>query len=195
MTSDVPGVSLERRLGVWSAAAILIGSTIGSGIFRVPSIAAAETESLGSIALLWMLGAAIALFGVLTVAELATMYPRAGGIFVYLREACGPMPAFMYGWTRLFLIQPAVLGAIAMIFAAYVGAFTPLTDLQIRIIAVIAMVVLAAANYRSLAWRALIQNASAGAKVVALIGLGLAAFLFGNSSGALTSAATLTPAS
>ncbi len=80
MTSDVPGVGLERRLGVWSAAAILIGSTIGSGIFRVPSIAAAETESLGAIALLWILGAAIAQFGVLTVAELATMYPRAGGI-------------------------------------------------------------------------------------------------------------------
>ena len=80
MTSDVPGVGLERRLGVGSAAAILIGSTIGSGIFRVPSVAAAETESLGAIALLWILGAAIALFGVLTVAELATMYPRAGGI-------------------------------------------------------------------------------------------------------------------
>ena len=81
-----------------------------------------------------------------------------------------------------------------MIFAAYVGAFTPLGDLETRAIAIAAMIVLAAANYRSLGWSAAIQNASAGAKVVALVLLGLAAFLFGNSSGALTSATTLAPA-
>lgn len=187
---------LPRQLGVWSAAAVLVGSTIGSGIFRVPSVAAAETGTVGAMALLWIVGAFVALCGVLTVAELATMFPRAGGVYVYLLEAYGPMPAFLFGWTRLLVIQPAVLGAIAMIFAAYVGAFTPLSDIQVRLIAAAAILVLGAANYRSLAWGAAVQNASAVAKVVALVGLGAAAFVFGDwSTGALQAVPVLAPTS
>src|SRR5690606_29525023 len=71
---------LPRRLGVWSAAAVLVGSTIGSGIFRVPSVVAGDVETVGSIALLWVLGGLVALVGALTIAELAVMFPRSGGI-------------------------------------------------------------------------------------------------------------------
>src|SRR5690606_9284574 len=67
---------LERRLGVWSTAAILVGVTIGSGIFRVPSVAAAEAGTLASVALLWIVGGAVALFGALTIAELAALFPH-----------------------------------------------------------------------------------------------------------------------
>src|SRR5690606_31134507 len=75
---------LPRRLGVWSAAAVLVGSTIGSGIFRVPSVVAGDVGSVGAIALLWILGALVALFGALTIAELAVMFPRSGGIYVFI---------------------------------------------------------------------------------------------------------------
>lgn len=171
---------LPRRLSVWSTAAVLIGSTIGSGIFRVPSVAAAEAGTLGGVALLWVVGALLTLFGALTVAELAALFPRAGGIYVYLREAFGPFPAFLFGWTRLLVIQPALLGGIALIFAGYAATFLPLTDTHVRLLAVLAILAVAAANYRSLGWGAAIQNLSTVAKVVALVGLALIVFALGD---------------
>jgi basic amino acid/polyamine antiporter, APA family len=178
----VPGAGLPRRLGVWSAAAILVGSTIGSGIFRVPSIAA-ETGSIGAVALLWVLGGVVAVTGALTLAELATMFPRSGGLYVYLREAYGPLPAFLFGWTRLLLLQPALLGGIAMVFAAYAGVFVPLGDAGTRAVAGGLVVLLAAANIRSVRWGAALQNVSTAAKVAALGGLAGVAFVFGDGAG------------
>lgn len=180
---------LPRRLGVWSAGAVLVGSTIGSGIFRVPSTVAAEVGTVGTMAVLWVVGALVALFGALTLAELATLYPRSGGIYVFLREAYGPLPAFLFGWTELLVIRPSALGAIAMIFAEYTGAFAPLTDTQVRLIAASAIALLAAANIRSVTWGAAVQNASTAAKVVALAGLALLALAFGDgATGALAAA-------
>lgn len=172
--------TLPRSLGVWSAAAVVVGTVIGSGIFRVPSTVAAEAGGLGGIGLLWVGGAIIALCGALTIAELAVMFPRAGGIYAFLREAWGPLPAFLFGWTRLLVIQPAVLGAIAMIFAAYFSTFVPLEDTGTRVVAASLVLVLAAANYRSVKWGAAVQNTSTIAKVAALLGLALMAFLFGD---------------
>ncbi|HEU0054361.1 MAG TPA: amino acid permease, partial [Longimicrobium sp.] len=109
---------LPRRLGVWSAAAVLVGSTIGSGIFRIvggPEGVAARVETVGAMSLLWIVGALVALTGALAIAELATMFPRSGGIYVFIREAYGPLPAFLFGWTELLVIRPSALGAIAML--------------------------------------------------------------------------------
>jgi basic amino acid/polyamine antiporter, APA family len=175
--------TLPRRLGVWSAAAVLVGSTIGSGIFRVPSTVAAEVGRLDAIAALWIVGALVALAGALTLAELAAMFPRSGGLYVYLREAYGPLPAFLFGWTKMLLLQPALLGGIAMVFAAYAGAFVPLTDTGTRIVAGSLVVLLATANYLSVRYGALVQNASTIAKVLALGGLALVAFAFGEAGG------------
>jgi basic amino acid/polyamine antiporter, APA family len=186
---------LEPRLGIWSTAAILIGVTIGSGIFRVPAVVAAETGALGAAFLLWVVGGLVALFGALTIAELAAMYPRAGGIYVFLKEAYGPEVAFLFGWTRLLVIQPAVIGAIALICAAYVNAFVPLTPGQVRLLAACIIVVLAAANYRSMAWGAWVQNVSTVAKVVALLVLAAAIFLLGDpAGGAFAGETRLSPA-
>jgi amino acid transporter len=178
--------SLPRTLGVWSTAAVLIGSTIGSGIFRVPSVAAAEGGSLEAVGVLWILGALLTLAGALTVAELAALFPQPGGIYVYLKEAFGPVPAFAFGWTRLLVIEPALLGGIALVFAAYVRAFLPLSDLEVRLVAAGAILVIGAANYRSMAWGAAIQNLSTAAKVIALVGLAVLIFSLGDpSSGAI----------
>jgi amino acid transporter len=171
---------LPRRLGVWSAAAVLVGSTIGSGIFRVPSAVAADVGTVGGVALLWLLGGLIALFGALTIAELAVLFPRSGGIYVFLRETYGPLPAFLFGWTELLVIRPSALGAIAMLFAEYVEEFVPMTDVQVRLVAAAAILVLAAANIRSVEWGAAVQNVSTAAKVVALAGLALLAFVLGD---------------
>jgi len=182
----IPGVhddALPRRLGVWSAAAVLVGSTIGSGIFRVPSEVAGLTPSVGGVALMWILGGLIALCGALTLAELAVMMPRSGGIYVFIREAWGPLPAFLFGWTRLLVIQPSVVGGIALIFASYVGAFVPIDSFTERVIAAIVIIVISAANCMSTRWGAAVQNVSTVAKVGALAGLALAVFMFGDPAG------------
>ncbi|HYW05989.1 MAG TPA: amino acid permease, partial [Longimicrobium sp.] len=179
-----PGTDrLQRQLGVWSAAAILVGSTIGSGIFRVPSSIAAEVGTVGAMAMLWVLGAIIALFGALTMAELAALFPRSGGIYVFLREAYGPLPAFLFGWTELLVIRPAALGGIAMLFAEYLRTFVPLGDVGVRLVAGAAIVTLAIANIVSLRFGSIVQNASTAAKVVTLVGLAVLAFTMGNFAG------------
>lgn len=191
MTSPAAGVDasldrLPRRLGVWSAAAILVGSTIGSGIFRVPSTVAGDVQTVGAISLLWILGGLIALFGALTIAELAVLFPRSGGIYVFLREAYGPLPAFLFGWTELLVIRPSALGAIAMLFAEYVQEFVAMSEGGVRLVAAGVILLLAAANIRSVAWGAAVQNVSTAAKVLALSGLAVLAFALGDgSTGAL----------
>jgi basic amino acid/polyamine antiporter, APA family len=175
--------ALPRRLGIWSAAAVLVGSTIGSGIFRVPSTVAADVGTVGAMALLWVLGGMVALFGALTIAELAVLFPRSGGIYVFLREAYGPLPAFLFGWTELLVIRPSALGAIAMLFAEYVQEFVPMSEGRVRLVAAGAILLLAAANARSVTWGAAVQNASTAAKVLALAGLAILAFALGDGSG------------
>ena len=188
MAEHVEGVreAMPRRLGVWSAAAILVGSTIGSGIFRTPSAVAADVGTIGGVALVWIIGGLVAVFGALTLAELATMYPRSGGVFVYIREAFGPLPAFLFGWTELIVIRPSAIGAIAMIFAEYTQTFVVMSDAQVRMVAAVAIVILALLNVRSIVWAAFLENTTTAAKVLALLGLTLLAFLFGDfASGAL----------
>jgi amino acid transporter len=174
---------LQRQLGIWSAAAVLVGTTIGSGIFRVPSGVAEQVGTSGAILMLWVVGGAIALFGALTVAELAALFPRSGGIYVFLREAYGPLPAFLFGWTQLLVIRPSALGGIAMLFAEYLQTFVPITEGQVRMVAMAAIVTLAAANIVSLKFGALVQNASTTAKAATLVGLAVTAFVVGDYAG------------
>jgi amino acid transporter len=172
---------LPRRLGVWSAAAVLVGSTIGSGIFRIvggPEGVAARVGSVGAMSLLWILGALVALVGALTVAELAAMFPRSGGIYVFIREGYGPLPAFLFGWTELLVIRPSALGAIAVLFAEYAGRFFGYGELGVKLVAGAAILLLGLANLRSVGWGAVVQNLSTAAKVLAIAGLAVAAFLF-----------------
>src|SRR5512143_2650450 len=108
----VPGHSqLPRRLGLLSAIAILVGSTIGTGIFRTPAGIATKVPFAGLYLLLWALGGFFSLCGALTLAELAGSLPRTGGIFVFLREGWGRLPAFLFGWSELTIIRASALGA------------------------------------------------------------------------------------
>ena len=176
------GDGLPRRLGVWSAAAAAVGLTIGSGIFRVPATVAAETGSVGAIALVWVLGGLITLCGALTVAELAAAFPRAGGIYVYLREAYGPLAAFLFGWSWFFIRSAASAGT-ALVFVAYLRTFVPLDATGQRVAAIALIVLVGAANYRSVRLGAAIQDASTLAKVLALLVTAGAIFLLGEARG------------
>ena len=178
--SPAPGrPTLTRQLGVWSAIAIVVGSMIGSGIFRVPSAAAAQVGTAGGMMLVWVVGGLVALCGALTVAELAALYPRAGGIYVYLNEAYGSLTAFLVGWL-LLVITPASIGAVALVFAEYLGRLFPVLHDHTRLVAAAAVILVAAWNYRSLRFGAAVQNLSSAAKVLAILGLTAAAFISGH---------------
>ena len=183
MTSNTPDANaLPQRLGVWSAATIVVGIIVGSGIFRVPSSIAALTGSTGTMALLWILGGLITLCLALSLAELAAMYPRAGGNYVYLREAYGPGVAFVYGWTFL-LINPAVWAGIALILAEYLGHFIPLSAGSRRLVAAGVITFATVANCISVRFAVAIQNIATAAKAAALFAVAGAIFSLGSASG------------
>jgi APA family basic amino acid/polyamine antiporter len=173
---DAWGERLPRHLGLWSAVAVLVGSTIGSGIFRVPASVAERLQEPGPVLLAWVLGGLIALFGALTLAELAGALPRSGGVFAYILEAFGPLPAFLFGWSELAVIRASALGAIATIFAEYLGYFIRLTPMQVRMVAAAAVVVVGLLNYLGVSRAAVVMNLTTILKYGALAALGLLAF-------------------
>ena len=175
---------MPRSVGLLQTIAVSVGVAIGSGIFRVPATVAAQLHAPGAILLCWVLGGIIALCGALTVAELAGALPRSGGIFAYLLEAYGPVPAFLFGWTELVVIRAAALGAIATIFAEYLGYFWPLTPQQVRYTAALAIAVIGAINYVGVQRAAALQSITTALKYAALLGLGLLAFTARGGSGA-----------
>jgi APA family basic amino acid/polyamine antiporter len=183
-TQDPWGERLPRKLGLWSAVAILVGSSIGSGIFRVPTMVAGRLHEPGLVLLAWAIGGLIALCGALTFAELAAAFPRSGGIFTFLLEAFGPLPAFLFGWAQLSVVRASVLGGIATIFAEYLGYFLHFTPAEIRYVAAAAVVVVGLLNYLGVKNAAVFMNLTTMAKYAAVAGLALLAFLNGNGSAA-----------
>jgi amino acid transporter len=192
LDADFGAERLPRRLGPWSTGAVTVGIMIGSGVFRVPAAVAAQTGSPGVMLLVWVVGALVALCGALSLAEVAALFPRAGGMYVYLREAYGPLTAFLFGWLYLIII-PTGAGAIALVFAEYLSRLVPLTPGQVRLAAAALIVLLAAAQYRSLRFGAAIQNVSTAAKVLAIVALTVAAFVLGRGDGAWAAGGTIHP--
>ena len=174
--ADEWGERLPRTLGLFSATAVLIGVTVGSGIFRVPATVAAQLQHPGPVILCWVVGGLVALFGALTLAELAAALPRSGGVFAYLLESFGPLPAFVFGWTELAVIRASALGATATIFAEYLGYFVALTPAQVRYVAAIAIVAIGAMNYIGAQRAAAVMGIATAGKYVAVMALGLLAF-------------------
>ena len=103
---------LPRELNVWHGTAIVIGTIIGSGIFLVPAEMMQAAGSAKLVYLAWIVGGLLSLFGAMTYAELGAMRPEAGGEYVYIRDAYGPLPAFLYGWSWFIVAKPASIATI-----------------------------------------------------------------------------------
>ena len=116
---------LVRALGLGSAILFVLGSVIGSGIFLTTGVMAASLPSPTLILVAWLTGGVVALSGGLTYAEMGSMYPKSGGVYVYLREAFGPLIAFLYGWAALLVFFSGGIAAVAVGFADYVSYFVP----------------------------------------------------------------------
>src|SRR2546422_11301278 len=119
MSADRWGERLIRRLGLWSAVAVLVGSTIGSGIFRTPASVAQRIDAVPLFLFAWVRGAIVVLCGALTYSELAAAFPRSGGVYVFVRESFGRLPAFLFAWAELWVIRPGAYGAIGITASAY----------------------------------------------------------------------------
>jgi APA family basic amino acid/polyamine antiporter len=181
-----PSSELPRRLGLLAAIALVIGSTIGSGIFRVPARIADAVPSAIPMLGVWVAGGILALCGALTYAALAGLFPRSGGIYVYLKEGHGDAPAFLYGWSELVVIRASSLGAISTVFAEYLlrllGVERPPEGygLAVHLVAAGAIASMASLNYVGVKWASAAVNITSAAKFGALVLLVLAAFAFGN---------------
>jgi len=185
-------IELPRRLGFWETTLIVIGVTIGSGIFRVPASVADTVGSSAGVAAVWIVGGIIALCGALSLAELAAAFPEPGGVFVYLREVYGPAVAFLFGWMYLF-VGPTGVAAVAVVFGEYLGRLLGLSSVGVRLLAAGAIIIVAAASYRSVRGASVLQGAATLGKVAALAAIVVTAFLLGDgSSGAFGAGAPAT---
>ncbi|MEW6128677.1 MAG: amino acid permease [Acidobacteriota bacterium] len=182
--------SLIRALGLLSAIAVVVGSTIGSGIFRSPAGIAARVPDQSLYLWLWTIGGAFTLCGALTYAELASAFPHTGGVYVYLREGFGKLAAFLFGWSQLIIIRASALGALAVVVAEYflrlLGQAITVevngvaeTAPAVRYIAAGVIIIATILNVVGVRFGALVQNFTTVAKYGALAALVLAAFLIG----------------
>src|SRR6185503_10319145 len=173
---DSWGERLPRTVGLFPAVLVLIGITIGSGIFRIPAKIAGGLGDPGPFLLAWVLGGLLALCGALTLAELAALFPRSGGVFAFIEEGIGPMPAFLFGWSQLAVIRASALGAIATVFAEYLSYFIPLTATQIHWVAALLIAVVGVVYWLGVRGATAITGFATAIKYGALVVLVILAF-------------------
>jgi basic amino acid/polyamine antiporter, APA family len=179
---------LPRTLGLWSSVALVVGITIGSGIFRSPAGIARQAPDPMAMLGLWIAGGVITLCGALSLAEIAAALPQTGGIYAYLREAWGRRAAFLFGWAELILIRASALGGISVVFGEYLlrslGVEPSEHVLLARSLSAGAIAFAATANILGARVGAIIVGVATWAKFGALSLLVLAALILGSSRGA-----------
>jgi APA family basic amino acid/polyamine antiporter len=178
---------LVRGLGAWDGALLTIGAMVGTGIFLTTGDIARSLPHPGLILLVWLFGGLLTVAGALTYAELGTMFPRAGGMYHFIKEAYGPLWGFLFGWASFLVIMSGGIAAIAVGFGEYLGSFLPFFSTQHVLLAVpvgswtwtlsggqlagaAAIAVLTAVNYVGLKEGAWVQNLLTIVKVLAVVG-------------------------
>ena len=192
--ADRWGERLVRRLGLWSAVAVLVGSTIGSGIFRTPAGVAQKIDDVPLFLLAWVVGGVVVLCGALTYSELAAAFPRSGGVYVFVRESFGKLPAFLFTWAELWVIRPGAFGAIGITASAYtlrtlgadpaaiVANVGPLDIRAEQLLGAGYIILVGTVNFFGIHRGAVLQNVSTAFKVGALALLVVVGFALGTPS-------------
>ncbi len=182
---DAP--ALRRSLGLVRATAMVVGIIIGASIFVQPSLITAQVPTAGAIHAVWLVAGALTLIGALVCAELASAFPRSGGVYAFLREGYGPAAGFLWGWAMFWSVHTGIAAAIAMIFARFAAELVPMGDAAQRVTAIGAVLALSAVNYVGVRPGSAVQTALTIAKVGAVAALAVVLFAFG---GAAAPAAT-----
>ncbi len=184
-----------RGLGVWDATAVVAGSMIGSGVFIVSADIARQVGAPGWLLVVWLVTAVMTIVGALSYGELAAMMPHAGGQYVYLREAYGPLVGFLYGWTLFTVIQTGTIAAVAVAFGKFTAVIVPACDASFHVgpvpvsaqqcLGILVIIILTAANCDGLRTGRLVQNVFTATKVGALLALVVFGLAFGRSAEAM----------
>jgi basic amino acid/polyamine antiporter, APA family len=189
-TSELP-----RTLGLVDALAIVIGVTIGGGIFLVPNLVAQQLKSPGMIIGVWVFAGVISFFGALACAELGCAIPATGGQYVYLREAYGRMIGFLCGWSMFTVARTAQVAWLAVTLAMYVSYFVPLSPIESKLLGIGVIAIFTAINYRGVTAAAIVQRVFTFAKVAGLLAIIVSAFLWMGKTTPASIAASGTPLS
>lgn len=179
---------LARRLTAFDTLSLVAGSVIGVGIFLMPNQVATLLPSRAGMLAIWTLAGVVSLFGALAIAELGVMYPHAGGLYVYLREAYGERLAFLYGWALLVAIQTGNIASLAAALPIYLGYLLPLPAWAVKPAGIAAIVILTAANCIGVRRGAFLQNLLTAIKL-ATLGLMTLLLLFARAPAAAASQA------
>jgi basic amino acid/polyamine antiporter, APA family len=182
----------EKSLSLFDSTTIIIGSMIGSGIFIVSAEISRQVQTPGMLLLAWVVTGVITIFGALSYGELAAAMPKAGGQYVYIKEAYGPLYGFLYGWTLFAVIQTGTIAAVAVAFAKFTGVFFPAISgtnhlLEIgkfsistqQVLAIMLIIFLSIYNFRHVKAGAFLQNIFTVSKVLALLLLVVLGIYFG----------------
>lgn len=182
----------REKASLFDSTAIIIGSMIGSGIFIVSAEISRQVETPGMLLLAWVVTAIITIFGALSYGELAAAMPRAGGQYIYLKEAYGKMYGFLYGWTLFSVIQTGTIAAVGVAFAKFTGVFFPvisgdnyifhLSSFHIstqQLLAITIIILLTLYNFKDVKAGAYLQNIFTVSKVIALLLLVILGLYFG----------------
>jgi len=180
-------LDLSRRLGLLDATTIVVGIVIGSGIFVLPNLIARNLPSSTAILTTWIVSGVLSFFGALAYAELGAMMPATGGQYVYLREAYGPLCAFVCAWTFMLAVLSGGSAWLAVTFSIYAGYFLPLTPITSKMMSIGLIAALSTVNYMGVREGAWVQRTFTCLKVVALLILIAAAFLAPHSTPVATS--------
>lgn len=186
---------LCRVLGLFSIIGIVIGTMIGSGIFINPAKVAKDVGTPALMMAVWVLGGILSFFGALAIAELAAIYSQAGGIYVYLREAYGPVIAFLFGWTMFLVVEAGTIATLVVGFSTkYLPYFVNISALQAKVVSVSLIAILAAVNVFGVRKGAFLMNFFTSIKFVGLVGICAVVFIFAKgSTGNILSAASAAP--
>lgn len=178
--APIASTTLKRDLGLWMAIAVVIGNTIGSGIFVKPGRIAADAGSFPLIIAIWLIGAALCILGGFCLAELSSMHPQAGGLYVYLKQAYGRWVAFLFGWQEFLFARPASTGALAVICVASVAHFGGWKiDIVSSVVAAIAIVAcLTVVNIVGVVWGGWTQAITTIVKCGMVLAIAISPWLF-----------------
>ncbi len=133
---------LRQAIRLPQAISMVVGTIIGSTIFVQPSSITGLVPAVGGIILVWLAAGILTMFGALVCAELASIFTKAGGVYIYLKEAFSPVVGFLWGWAMFWVMHSGIIAAIAVIFARYVAFFVPLGDMGIKLVAMASILVL-----------------------------------------------------
>ncbi len=180
MRSLVADSGLTRSLRLPQATALVVGTIVGASVFVQASEVTEHVPRIWAVLLAWTISGGLTMFGALACAELASAFPRTGGVYVFLRESYGPVAGFLWGWAMFWVMHSGIIAAMSMVFARYAGFFVPLGDRGSRAVAVATILIISGLNYLGVKRSSTVQTTFTAGKLLAVVVIVIVGFVVGS---------------